>query len=174
MIENTDTLLAMAEIAAAFAGFAALVSVLQRGGGQTAEAIHDLLRLRLVISSSVAGVAAALVPVGLAGYGLDVNVTWRLAALIFLIFDNSIIGSFIGAYSGVRGKFPPDRLAIVLVTTLELIEQGSLITVVLAIPVGNPPALYVTALIANVCQVGFIFVRFVGSAFHPDNEGLVD
>ena len=31
MLENTDTLLAMAEIAAAFAGFAALVSVIRRG-----------------------------------------------------------------------------------------------------------------------------------------------
>lgn len=165
MLENTDTLLSMAEIAAAFAGFAALVSVIRRSSDQKADAAHDLLRLRLVISSSVAGVAAALIPVGLDGYGLEPALTWRLAALIFLLFDNGIIAGFVGAYQPVRGSFPPDRLAVVLVSILEVLEQGSLLAVVFGIAAGSAPALYVTALIANLCQVGFIFVRFVGSAF---------
>ena len=170
MLENTDTLLSMAEIAAAFAGFAALVSVIRRASDQPADAVHDLLRLRLVISSGVAGVAAALIPVGLAGYGLDTGVIWRLAALIFLIFDNGIIVSFIGSYRPVRGTFPPDRLAVAIVSSLEAVEQASLIVVVLGITFGNAPALYVTALIANLCQAGFIFVRFVGSAFRHEYE----
>ncbi len=170
MLENTDTLLAMAEIAAAFAGFAALVSVIRRASDQPADAVHDLLRLRLVISSSVAGVAGALIPVGLAGYGLDPDLIWRLAALMFLILDNGIIVSFIGSYKPVRGSFPPDKLAVVLVTVLEAVEQVSLIAVVLGLAFGNAPALYVTALIANVCQAGFIFVRFVGSAFRHEYE----
>jgi len=170
MLENTDTLLAMAEIAAAFAGFAALVSVIRRASDQPADAVHDLLRLRLVISSSVAGVAGALIPVGLAGYGLDSGLIWRLAALIFLVFDNGIIVSFIGSYKPVRGSFPPDRLAVILVTALEAVEQVSLVAVVLGLTFGNGPALYVTALIANICQAGFIFVRFVGSAFRHEFE----
>ncbi|MFC1660701.1 hypothetical protein ACFL3S_04420 [Gemmatimonadota bacterium] len=168
MLENTDTLLSMAEIAAAFAGFAALVSVIRRASDQPADAVHDLLRLRLVISSSVGGVAAALIPVGLAGYGLDTGLIWRLAALIFLVFDNGVIVSFVGSYKPVRGSFPPDRLAVALVSSLELVEQISLIAVVLGITIGNAPALYVTALIANLCQAGFIFVRFVGSAFRHE------
>jgi hypothetical protein len=168
MLETTDTLLAMAEIAAAFAGFAALVSVIRRAANQPADAVHDLLRLRLVISSSVAGVAGALVPVGLAGYGLDVELTWRLAAFILLVFDNGIIASFLGSYRPVRGTFPPDRLAVVVVGILEVLEQVSLIAVILGLPIGNAPALYVTALIANLCQAGFIFVRFVGSAFRHE------
>ena len=168
MLENTDTLLSMAEIAAAFAGFAALVSVIRRATNQPADAAHDLLRLRLVISGSVAGVAAALVPVGLAGYGLDAGLTWRLAAVIFLVFDNGIIASFLASYRPVRGAFPPDRLAVVVVGVLEVIEQVSLIAVILGLPFGNAPALYITALIANLCQAGFIFVRFVGSAFRHE------
>jgi hypothetical protein len=170
MLENTDTLLAMAEIAAAFAGFAALVSVIRRATNQPADAVHDLLRLRLVISSSVAGVAAALVPVGLAGYGLDPGLTWRLAALILLVFDNGIIASFLGSYKPVRGSFPPDRLAVVVVGALEIVEQVSLLAVIFGLPIGNAPALYVTALIANLCQAGFIFVRFVGSAFRHEYD----
>ncbi len=165
MLQDTDTLLSLAEIAAAFAGFAALVSVIGRRAGQTAEAVHDLLRLRLVISSGVAGVAAALIPVGLAGYGLEPGTTWRLAALIFLVMDNGIIVSFIGSYMPVRGSFPPDRSAVVLVSTLEGLEQASLLAVALGLAFANASALYVTALIANICQAGFIFVRFVGSTF---------
>ena len=174
MLENTDTLLSLAEIAAAFAGFAALVSVIRRGSGQSAEAVHDLLRLRLVIASSVAGVAAALIPVGLAGYALDSGLVWRLAALIFLIFDNGIIASFIGAYKPVRGTFPPDRLAVALVSCLEVVEQVSLSAVVLGVASGNASALYVTALIANICQAGFIFSRFVGSAFRYAHDLMAD
>lgn len=170
MLENTDTLLSMAEIAAAFAGFAALVSVIRRSSEQPAEATHDLLRLRLVIGGSVAGVVAALVPVGLDGYGLDSAVTWRLAALLFLIFDNGILASFVSAYRPVKGTFPPDRLAVAIVMFLEAVEQLSLLTVVLGLYAENAPALYVTALIANICQAGFIFVRFVGSAFRHELE----
>jgi hypothetical protein len=165
MLENTDTLLSLAEIAAAFAGFAALVSVIRRGANQPADAAHDLLRLRLVIGGSVAGVAAALVPVGVVGYGIDTSISWRIAAALFLIFDTGIWVSFTAAYQPVKGAFPPDRLAVAVVMFLEGVEQISLVVVLLALAPGNAPALYVTALIANICQVGFIFVRFVASAF---------
>ena len=56
--------------------------------------------------------------------------------------------------------------------SLEVVEQVSLAAVVLALPVGNALAPYVTALIANICQAGFIFVRFVGSAFRHENDIL--
>jgi hypothetical protein len=168
-VENTETLLSIAEICATFAGFAALVSVLRRGADQGAAAVHDLFRLRLVISSRV---TAALIPVGLAGYGIEAGLAWRLAALAFLIFDNGIIFSFVSAYKPVRGAFDPDRLAVSVVVLLEVTEQLSLIAVVLGLPFGNAPALYVTALIANICQAGFIFVRFVGSAFQHENPSV--
>ena len=54
---------------------------------------------------------------------------------------------------------------------MEAVEQVSLVAVVLGLTFGNAPALYVTALIANLCQAGFIFVRFVGSAFRHEFEG---
>ena len=170
MLDNTDTLLSLAEIAAAFAGFAALVTVIRRRSDQPTDEIHDLLRLRLVISSAVAGIVAALVPVGLAGYGLDTALVWRLAAVLFLVFDNGIIASFINSYRPVRGSFPPDATAVALVSAMEVLEQASLLAVVLGLTPGNASALYVTALIANICQAGFIFVRFVGSAFRHSRD----
>ena len=166
MPEHADTLLALAEIGAAFAGFAALVSVIPRSPDRTAAPAHDLLRLRLVISSGVAGVGAALLPLGLAGFVTRVDLIWRLSALAFLVLDNSVIWSFLGAYEPVRGSFPPDRLAVTVFMSLEVIEQIGLLLVVLGLGPWNPAGLYVAALTANLGQAGFIFVRFIGSAFH--------
>jgi hypothetical protein len=167
---NSETLLALAEICAAFAGFAALVSVLRRGDDKLAEALHDLLRLRLVISSAVGGVVAALIPVGVAGYGIETELAWSISALVFLIFDNGIIASFMRAYRPVEGAFEPDRFAVAAFMSLEFIEQASLVAVLFGFSFGNAAALYVTALITNICQAGFIFVRFVGSAFQHEKQ----
>ena len=165
MLENTDTLLSLAEVAAAFAGFAALVSVIPRGSDRSSTPAHDILRLRLVIASGVAGVAAALLPVGVSAYGPEPDVVWRVSAVGFLILDYGVMASFVTAYTPVRGTFPPDRLAVVVVTALEVIEQGGLLAVILGLGPFSPSAIYVTALIANICQAGFVFVRFIGSAF---------
>ena len=67
-----------------------------------------------------------------------------------------------------RVDFPPDRLAVAVVSAVEVVEQGSLLVVLLGLPLGNPAALYVTALISNICQAGFIFVRFIDSAFRHE------
>ena len=174
MIDDIDTLLQLAEIAAAFAGFAALVSVLRRRDDMLAEAVHDLLRLRLVISSGVAGVAAALIPVSLAGFGLEPEMAWRASALAFLLFDNGIILSFVRAYKPVEGAFEPDRFAVWVASGLELVEQLSLVVVFLGFAGDRAGSLYVTALVANICQAGFIFMRFVGSAFHYQKQLLDD
>ena len=169
MLEETDVLLSLAEVAAAFAGFAALVSVIPRGLNRAAAPAHDLLRLRLVISSGVAGVAAALVPVGLTGFGPP-DLVWRISAVVFLLFDNGIILSFLKAYQPVRGDFPPDRLAVVVVMSLEALEQVALLGVVFGVGFADASALYVTALIANMGQAGFVFVRFIGSTFQYQGE----
>jgi hypothetical protein len=146
------------------------VSVIRRKKADPGEATHDILRLRLIISSSVVGVAAALVPVGLAGYGLEGALVWRLSSLTFLVLGYGIILSFLKAYQPVRGDFPPDRLAVTAATSLEIVEQASLFVVLFGLPLGNPAALYVTALIANICQAGFVFVRFIASAFRHERE----
>ena len=75
-IEASGTLLELAQIAAAFAGFAALVSVLKERGNR-AEALHGILRLRIVISTSVVVIAASLFPIGLANFDLSGRVVWE-------------------------------------------------------------------------------------------------
>lgn len=67
--EAAGMLMNLAEIAAAFAGFAALVSVLRERGDRR-EAAHNILRLRIVISTSVVVVAASLIPIGMLNFGV--------------------------------------------------------------------------------------------------------
>ena len=104
----TGNLLNIAEISAAFAGFAALVSVLRQRGTR-ADAIHDILRLRIVISTSMVVVVAALIPVGLTSFQLSERMVWGLSAGILLLLNYGVIYSFIKSYKPVEGRFPPEK-----------------------------------------------------------------
>jgi len=163
-IEASDTLIGLAQIASAFAGFAALVSVLKERGNR-AEALHGILRLRVVISTSVVVVAACLVPIGLATFELSDRVVWGVSAALLLALNYSVILSFIKSYKPVQGLFPPDRTAVSLVGALELLDQGALILILLNIWPALDLPLYLAALILNICQAAFVFLRFVGSEF---------
>lgn len=159
-----DNLLNVAEISIAFAGFAALVSVLQQRG-KRADALHDILRLRIVISTSMIVVIAALIPVGLMGFQLSERWVWGISAGFLLLLNYGVIYSFMNSYKPVEGKFPPDNLAVAVVSSLEFMDQAVLVLVLLNIwPELNYP-LYMAALLFNICQAAFVFVRFVGSEF---------
>jgi hypothetical protein len=163
-LAQVDALLSIAEIAATFAGFAALVTLFARrrvaGSGA-----HDLLRLRLVITASVVVVITALIPVALIGYGLGEGLTMRLAAGIFLVLVYLALASFIGSYQPVRGLFPPDRLAVGVAAVLELLVQIALIMIVLDFLPERHSGLYLSALVATLSQAAFVFLRLVESTF---------
>jgi hypothetical protein len=163
-MDVTGNLLNVAEISAAFAGFAALVSVLRQRGTR-ADAIHDILRLRIVISTSMVVVVAALIPVGLVSFNLSDRLVWTISAVTLLLLNYGVIYSFIKSYKPVEGRFPPDNFAVGVVSTLEFMDQAALVLVIFNFwPELNYP-LYLAALIFNICQAAFVFVRFVGSEF---------
>ena len=164
MLEQSDALLSIAEIAATFAGFAALVTLFGRRR-IAGSAAHDLLRLRLVIATSVVVVVTALVPVALAGYGLDVTLAWRLAAATFLLLTYLAIGSFIASYRTVRGSFPPDRLAVTVAAVIEIFVQIALYTILLNFEAERAYSLYISALVGTLSQAAFVFLRLVESTF---------
>ncbi len=168
-IEPSATLSSLAEIAAAFAGFAALVSVLGERGDRP-ETLHGILRLRIVISTSVVVVAASLVPIGLANFDLPDRVVWGVSATLLLGLNYAIILSFIKSYKPARGLFPPDRAAVGVVSALELIDQVALVMILLNIRPALDFPLYLAALIANICQAAFVFLRFVGSEFTAEES----
>lgn len=163
-LEQAGTLLSIAEIAATFAGFAALVTLFgrRRVAGSGA---HDLLRLRLVITTSVVVVVTSLIPVALAGYGLDVGVTLRLAAGVYLLLDYLAIVSFIRSYQPVRGLFPPDRFALSVAAVIEVLVQVALIIILLGLMGDRHDGLYISALVGTLSQAAFVYLRLVESTF---------
>ena len=160
----TSDLFNIAEISAAFAGFAALVSVLRQRGTR-ADALHDILRLRIVISTSMVVVIASLIPVGLANFQLSERLVWGVSACILLLLNYGVIFSFIKSYKPVQGRFPPDNFATGVVFVLELMDQSALVLVIFNFFPGQNYALYLAALILNICQAAFVFVSFVASEF---------
>ena len=154
----------LAEVAATFAGFAALVTLFARRrleGGAT----HDLMRLRLVIGASVVVVMGALIPVAIAGFDVQEATIWRSSALVFQILICFLIGSFLSSYGTVRGSFPPDRLAVMVAVGLEILIQFSLITILFGGAEERHYGLYISALIGTVGQAAFVFLRLVESSF---------
>ena len=164
MLDQSDALLTLAEVAASFAGFAALVTLFARKR-IAGTAIHDMLRLRLVIGASVAAVIAALVPVALAGYGLSDANTWRIGSALFLALIYFTIGSFVTSYQPVRGVFAPDRLAVFIAVVLEIFIQISLGAILFGFAAESGFGLYISALIGTIAQAAFVFLRLVESTF---------
>ena len=81
MEQDTALLTAMAEIAGVFVGFGALISVTRRMEIEAAQ----LRLIRAVVTIGLVVVVAALMPVGLARYGIVQEYLWRVSSLIFLV-----------------------------------------------------------------------------------------
>ena len=116
-LDATSNLLNIAEISAAFAGFAALVSVLRQRGTR-ADALHDILRLRIVISTSMVVVVASLIPVGLISFHLSERLVWGVSAGTLLLLNYGVLFSFIKSYQPVHGRFAQDKFAVGVVSML--------------------------------------------------------
>jgi len=76
-----------------------------------------------------------------------------------------VIYSFIKSYKPVEGRFPPDNFAVGVVSALEFADQAALVLVIFNFWPELNYSLYMAALILNICQAAFVFVRFVGSEF---------
>jgi len=164
MLEETSSLMTLAEVSATFAGFAALVTLFARRRLE-GDAAHDLMRLRLVIGASVVVVMAALMPVAIQGFGLTNTGMWQASAFVFLLLIYFVIGSFLSSYREVRGTFEPDKLAVPVVLVLEVAIQVALIATLAGVAEEHSFGLYLAALIGTIGQAAFVFLRLVESSF---------
>ena len=163
-LDATSNLLNIAEISAAFAGFAALVSVLRQRGTR-ADALHDILRLRIVISTSMVVVVASLIPVGLISFHWSERRVLGFSSGTLFLSNYGVLFSFIKSYKPVHVMFPPDKFDVGVVSMLELMDQVALVLIIFNFWPGLNYPLYLAALIFNNCQAAFVFVRFVASEF---------
>jgi hypothetical protein len=97
-IDPAETLLTMAEVAVAFAGFASLIAIL---GMRQAAAAFDLLRYWVMLEFSLAALGFALLPQVLGAIGVGEAVVWRSVSALLALF--TIVHNLVLAVLYVRG-----------------------------------------------------------------------
>ncbi len=163
MIEQLDTLLVVAEIAVAFAGFASIVSVVgQRAAPQLPVRYRWSLRGMIVCALTVA--FAALLPALLSWFELPTSLIWRAAAgVLALLCVLLLIGgvrdtSMVAAHSSLVARMfwlvplPLSGLCAVAVALDQVVMHA---------------AWYLTSLLLMLLLAGLLFGNIVMSQVAP-------
>jgi hypothetical protein len=155
VVEDGDFLFTVAEVAAAFAGFAGLVTVVARGSGSAPEHHVNLLRNMLLLALLI--VLASLAPHVCARVGLSESSAWRVAGGGFLVgWAAYVVHSVPIAYRYVRDVNPREgrlwypHLALHVATGLSLVA--------VATGLGNS-GLYSLALFIVLYMAAYLLLR---------------
>jgi hypothetical protein len=151
----------LAEIAGVFVAFGALISITR-----DADALVDrVARVRASVTIGLVVIVAALLPLVLDGFGVDEDVLWRVASLVFLLLSWSVIALAVRTRDNrevIRSEAREHPLASTFFwLALEVPVQLPLILAVLAIPPDLGEAYYTTALVFNLFQAAFVLAQFV-------------
>ena len=82
-MQHTETLLTLAEVATAFAGFASIVGVFRKRGELTLPL--DAFRFRGIIENCLVVLAFSLLPLIVHSYALREGVSWRISTMALLV-----------------------------------------------------------------------------------------
>lgn len=157
-----DILVAISEVAVAFAGFASLVSILgQRRSVDDARVLG--VRMRAMLLASLLVVAFALVPLVLVEFGGSTATVWRMSSLGLLAATVAYLVWLGATFRWLRRTVearPFQRFVIlpVLYSTFTLLVGSIAANLIVA-----GAALYVTALALLLFQSGFAFSLIVFS-----------
>jgi hypothetical protein len=159
MTGDLDLFLSIAEIAGVFVGFGALISFSR---DQTVEARGAL---RGVVTIGLVVLVAALLPVGLARYGVTERALWGWSSAGFLLLIwIALVGSFRDPEHRMQvrtdAKANP-ALATFFWGFLEVPIQVPLVLAVLGVAPTLASAFYVTALVLNLFEAAFVLARLV-------------
>jgi hypothetical protein len=160
---DPDLLVALAGIAGVFVGFGALIS------GTSGP--NDLWLVRSIVTQGLMVIAAALVPIPIAAYGVTGHQLWVVCALAVLALDWAVILFLHSrreymAFQILQGR--GTRVAIgIAALLLEVPFQGALILIVLGQPPDVDRALYLTAVILALFQAAALLVILVYSRGRP-------
>jgi hypothetical protein len=157
-----DTLIGIAQIASTFAGFAALASLVGRTARGSTR--HDVERLRTVILVGVAVVVSALLPIVVAGYGVETATVWRVSSCLALVI-NGALGATVAAYSRRSGLMDIDRIYKWAGFIIEVPLQLSLIANVFAVWAAHAAGFYLTFLYLALVQAVVVFIQLMNSLF---------
>jgi hypothetical protein len=155
--QDTDLFVALAEIAGIFVAFGALISVTRRRdiGSMQVGRIQSVVAIGLLV------IVAALIPVGLARYGLSDPTVWLLSSIAFLVL---IWVSIFALREGIFAQARENPVAAMLFWIgLEIPIQVPLFLVVFGVHPALAPAFYTTALVINVFEAAFVLTQLVRS-----------
>ena len=160
-MDQYDTLLTLAEIAAAFVGCSTIVVVFRSSRSEL-----QRLRLRGVAEIGISTLVGALLPLIAAGVGLDEPAIWRASSLVFAAVG--VVGWLLWARgvsrAGYRPTFGKPPLAPDFVANL--VGQALLWWNVVS-PSAAAPTRYVAAIMAFLLIAA---MSFVASAFGPEES----
>ncbi len=160
MSEDVDTLLAIAEIAGVFVGFAALLTVVSRRAESTDRSGEAFL-LATVVLVSVVVIVAALVPVVLNRYELSQSVVWRISSGVYFVVNwiqILYVGRMTVSYREAHSRQPFLSFAV---WSLEPLLQLSLLVCIMGAWKSLAPAFYLTALAVALIQVSLMLAILV-------------
>lgn len=157
--DDLQLFLSIAEIAGVFVGFGALISVAQD------QTVAARVQLRGVVMTGLVVLIGALLPIGLARFGLVDRALWGFASAAFLLLIWMIIVATLrhpeaAAWSRADVREHPVH-NIVFWVFLEVPIQVSLVLALLSVIPTLDAAFYVTALALNLCEAAYLLARVV-------------
>jgi hypothetical protein len=165
LIANGEVLQTIAEIGAAFAGFAALASAIGLRAGP--ERSVDLSRLHIAVGGALIVVVGGIVPFAVAAYSPPQELAWRASAGIVLFLNYAYTAAYFPRLR--RGDTEPAPVPW-LFWVLEVALQVPLLALLFGYAGGLEGAVYLTGVTLLLCQGAFVFLRLITSII----ETLID
>ena len=168
-ISPFDALQTLAEVAIGVAGFTGVISVFRRRAG--GEDALSAWRTSTILTTSLASLALATIPMGLSLVGLAEPLLWRVCSAIYLLTVSLVISDVVRR----RARLPDDariivsgsRTYAVLLYSVAGIAAFSQVLALHPTLVANPAGLYFLATLALIGASCAIFVRTLFGP-HPD------
>jgi hypothetical protein len=163
-VEHDDTLLTIAEIAIALAGFASLISVIGHRSSATARA-NSLLRLRLMLEVSFRNAAFALLPLPFVQIASSDPMLWRIFSGLYLVVTT--------IHVAIRLRpFDADAERLLVPPSLILFGITVLASVANVFGLGGAYAfsLYLTNILLGLGSAGMMFLSVAATVFDVDRS----
>jgi len=164
-VDYSGTLLTIAELGVALAGFASLVSVIGRRGDDKSRTI-DSFRLRSMLEIALRTVALALVPLPFLQFASSDPTLWRLSSVLALVSTAVVFRNSIRRARSVEGIFG-ERTLIVSIAALSLIGVLSHLANALGLGGSNAFSLYLGGLLLSLGISGLLFLSVASSVLRP-------
>lgn len=156
---HTDLLFIVAEVGAAFAGFATLVAVISDHSGRPPEQVRLHFRmLQNALIGSLFCIAFAILPTVVERQAVEPTVAWRVSAaacsLVFGGYIAYVLPRLIRSLRAAGQSVTPSFVANTIVS-------GAWVLVFAACAIGAlPTSSYLIALTGILCSAGIAFLRF--------------